>query len=188
MDLAKAAHGFPSGGFVIYGAPVNGSMSSGSSMQGSGGRGVGLVLVMVTLLLLVVEFLLGMWVNLYVGCFPTSIMNVYNSTQCSPSSALSAHVGVGVLLVLVSLALVVWAARRHRPHLLAFAGVGFVAILVAAFAGDEFLSTGTPAYAFLMAVAFLAAFGAYIRAAGALSRHGRMGGPGAWSTTSAPPV
>lgn len=181
--------GCPCGVPVIYAPKLNSDVSSSSSMQGPGGRGVGLALVMLTLLLLAVQYVVGMWINLYARCLPTSIQNVYNSTQCTPNIEVGAHVDLGLVLGLLSLALVVWAARRHRPHLLAAAGAGFVFILVAAFAGEEFLATGNAAYSLLMAVAFLAAFGAYLRAAAALSRHSRMGGPGSWgaSGASSPP-
>lgn len=162
-------------------------------MHGSG-RGVGLGLVMLTLLLLVIQYIDGMWVNLSATCLPTSIQNVYNTTQCPANSYLGIHVDLGIILGLVALALVVWAARRHRPHLLAAAGAGFVFIVIAAFAGYEFLSsvsdpTNASHYSLLMAIAFPLAFGAYLRAAMLLSRHNRMGGPGNWgSSMGAPPA
>lgn len=152
-----------------------------------GGRGIGLALSGLALLLVVVEFLLGMWVNLY-DTLPPSLRAAFESPYVTQDQALVAHIVVGVLLGVVAVALVAWAALRHRPRLLGVGVGGLLGVLIAAGGGSEFLSTGDPIYSFLMALGFLMAMGAYFRGVHSLTRPPR-GAPGGWATMGgAPPA
>ena len=154
-------------------------------MGGRGGRGGGIAIAGLGMLLTVVEFLLGMWSNLYERLLPSSITSAFSNPYLSIDRALAAHVAVGVLLGLLALGLALWGALRHRPRVL-FAGLGaLVGILVAAGSGELFLSKGDPIYSFLMALGFLIAFGSFSGALTVLRRHGRWA-PGVWSPMGGP--
>lgn len=129
----------------------------------------GLALIGLTSLLLTVEFLLGIYVNLYDSRLPSSLQNAFQGGL--PTTAIGAHVVVGVLLGLFALLTLVWAVFRHRPHVAVWAVVGLLGVLVGAVAGDEFLVTQQASWSFVMALGFLLSFVAYTRAAGVLARH-----------------
>ncbi|HZY92627.1 MAG TPA: hypothetical protein VFG07_07675 [Thermoplasmata archaeon] len=143
-------------------------------------RGGGIALAGLGLLLTAIEFLFGVWASLYDTQLPASLRGVFDSPYVTTDLALVTHVVLGVLLGVVALGLLAWAAVHHRPRVL-FSGVGaLLGILIGAGGGDLFLSTGNPIYSFLMAVGFLMAFGSFYGALSALRRHGRWA-PGAWT-------
>ena len=135
-----------------------------------GGRGVGRALSGLAVGLVTVEFLLGMWTNLYDRVLPGSMADVFRSPYLSNDRALALHVVVGVLLGLVALALPIWGWIRHRPGVVGVGIGGLVGVALGAVAGSQFLETGDPIYSFLMALGFLIAMGAYLRGVHALSR------------------
>lgn len=156
-------------------------------MMGRRGRGVGLLLAGLGILTTVVEFLLGLWANLYDRVLPGSLRSVFDNPYLSNDKALAAHVVVGLLLGLIALALVAWAAVRRRPRVM-FSGVGaLVGVLVAAIGGEFLLTSGDPIYSFLMGIGFLMAIGSFYGAVSALRRHGRWA-PGAWTPGGSPPA
>ena len=139
---------------------------------GSGGW-AGYALIGFTTLLLTIEFLLGMWVNLYYTSLPSSISSALQNGSSMP--ALATHVGLGVLLGVFAIAVIAWAVTRHRPRVAMWGFAGLLGVLLGAIGGEEFLvNPGSPIYSFLMALGFLVAFAAYVRAASVLARHHTM--------------
>lgn len=155
-----------------------------SSMMGRprpGGVGAGRALVALLIFTTTIEFLLGMGVNLYTTCLPDGPMHLFSSNPCAASSGqsiLEAHVVVGVILGLLALGLLAWAARRRIPRFMGPAFGGFLGVVIAALGGYEYLAINpNPAdYSFLMALGFLLAFGAYMSAAFVLRDYARTGG------------
>lgn len=149
-----------------------------------GGVWAGFALLGITSLLLALEFLLGMYVNLYDASLPNSIEHVFGSGLAM--SALAAHVTLGILLGVFALLTLLWAVMRRRLHVAAWAMIGLLGVLLAAVGGDLFLMNQQPAWSFTMALGFLISFGAYTRAAGVLARH-RMVMPPMASVAPMPP-
>jgi len=96
------------------------------------------------LALLFVQFLLGMYLNLFVA-------------HPKGAGVTSAHVAVGVAIFLANLfALVTFARiRPRRPGLCALATLGSLSTALACVAGFRFLDTGQNGWSYTMAVGFL---------------------------------
>ncbi|MGC2288794.1 MAG: hypothetical protein WA688_02930 [Thermoplasmata archaeon] len=111
-------------------------------------------LVGITLVLLVVQYLLGLWTN------------AYAPAMFSPSNhsfaALGFHVLVGYVVGVVALALLIVAAFSRNPRYAIQSFVVLVAIALAGVFGMLFVSStpNNPAYSFGMGFMFLVAFGA----------------------------
>jgi hypothetical protein len=109
-----------------------------------------------------IQFLLGMWLNLF-GSFPTGAGNVGTALTDAADPVLIAHIVFGILLIAggVAIVLLAWmdALRTIRWYALA----GLASNLVAALAGSEFVYSGysSNAASFLMAAGFAAAVTAY---------------------------
>ena len=153
---------------------------SGSDRRG---RGTGLALGGFALLLTTIEFLFGLWANLYEQDLPPSMQDVFTSPYLSIDRALVGHVLVGLLLGITALGLVVWAAMRRRRHVLFSAVGGLLGVLIAAIGGAEFIAKGDPIYSFLMGLGFLLATGAYFRVMQVLRRPSRVLPPG-WTPSA----
>lgn len=114
------------------------------------------------LMLTAVQFLLGIWVSLY-GALPTT-GNVARVVEYSGDPALSAHLALAVVLVLVAFVLAVGAFSRSAPPRLRWPALGgLLSLLVAYEAGFEFLLSRFQDndYSFVMAVGFIAAIAFY---------------------------
>jgi len=127
-----------------------------------------------TLVVLLVQFLVGMAVNLYVT-IPTRhpgagsgpyLSGALASVLWSFSSGLPlliVHVAIGAVLLLSGIELVVHAARsRHGPALVWLAAGGLVAILFAGFNGASFLKYDQNISSMLMSVGFAGAVACYL--------------------------
>jgi hypothetical protein len=108
-----------------------------------------------TLLLLVVQYLLGLWTSVYA---PSSF-----TTNVS-SDALGFHYLVGYALFLGSLAVLVCAATTRAPRLVGPSVVLLVSIVLAGVFGRMFVSStpNNPLYSFGMGLMFLIALGSAI--------------------------
>ncbi|MCI4317369.1 MAG: hypothetical protein L3J96_02425 [Thermoplasmata archaeon] len=106
-----------------------------------------------TMLLLVVQYLLGLWTNLY---GPTA----YTSNTSFP--ALDAHYNVGFALFFTALILLVLTGLSRELRLVVPAVVGLVAIILAGVYGMMYVGStpNAPIDSFLMGLMFLVAFGA----------------------------
>jgi hypothetical protein len=106
-----------------------------------------------TLVMLIVQFALGVGVNLYVS-LPTAGSGGRKISQAfSNGPALALHVVLGLLLILAAIGLLVQAIiARHGP-VIAASAVGLLAIAAAAMQGFSFVHKSTNAASMGMAVA-----------------------------------
>ena len=123
---------------------------------------------------LVVQFLAGMWVNLYVTIpdahpgskpseyFAGSAQSVAWAITGSGLPALVFHAAWGLLLVLGSASLAVQARRLHRRSLTVAAVLGFLLVLGAGFNGASFLDFGEDFSSMVMATLFALALPCYV--------------------------
>jgi hypothetical protein len=130
----------------------------------------------VTGAVLLVQFLLGMHVNLYVKTVPVKghasggmmsggmmgggFMKAM-SRAMSGSSTLMLHMMMGWLLVILAVATLLAALLVRHKEAIALSALGFVAIVVAGYGGLQFMISGRDGYSYLMATGFIVAMGAY---------------------------
>jgi hypothetical protein len=126
------------------------------------------------LLGLVVQFLAGMWVNLFVDIpdqhpgakpdeyFSGSFQSVVWAITHSGLPALVFHAVLGLLLVLGSASLAIQAWRLHRRSLRAAGVLGFLLVLGAGFNGASFLDFGEDFSSMIMATLFALALVCYV--------------------------
>ena len=125
---------------------------------------------------LLVQFLLGMHVNLYVKTVPVGgrgsdgmmgggmmgggFMKAM-SRAMSGSSTLMLHMMLGWLLVILAIAALIAALLLRRREAIALSSVGLVGIVVAGYGGLQFMISGHDGYSYLMATGFIVAMGSY---------------------------
>jgi hypothetical protein len=130
---------------------------------------------LIALLMLVGQFLLGMWVNLFVtppskhpgvnaGNYFVGVVQVERWALLHSEAVLRAHVILGVLLGLGALGTLVQATRTHRRALVVWSVVGALAVLAAGFNGASFLNYGHDFSSMIMAAGFALAVVAYAAA------------------------
>lgn len=116
-------------------------------------------------LLLLVEYGLGVWVNLY-GKLPATdrgagLASGFARALTDGPVGLSIHAALGVVLLGSAIGVLVRSLRLRRPGLTAAAAVGLVAVLAAGLSGSSFVGRGTNGPSMSMAVAAGVAIGAY---------------------------
>ncbi len=103
---------------------------------------------------LAIQFLLGMYINLYVE-FPTS----------GPAAAWSfawhnwpvaVHIILGTIILLSSISTLVRAIRLKNRHWIKFIGLGVAAMLLSVLGGEGFITTHNELASYLMSFGFLA--------------------------------
>jgi hypothetical protein len=103
--------------------------------------------------LLVIQFLLGMYINLYVE-FPKS----------GPADAWSfawhtwpvaAHIILGTLILLATIANLIMSIRRKNRHMIIAVSIGTAAMLLAVTGGERFVTTQNELASYLMSLGFL---------------------------------
>ena len=118
-------------------------------------------LVSLELVLLAVQFVLGMFVDLYVT-FPSPVFGMYGLMQLmfQPGmGAVMAHMMTGMVLGALTLLTFAAAALSRNTLLIATTGGTFAAVVAAGISGMEFLFSGqNNAYSYGMSLGFLAAF------------------------------
>jgi hypothetical protein len=129
-------------------------------------------LAFVGLLLLVVEFLFGTLVNLFVS-IPTPLSGKTPSTSGGVLYGLAwslgqtsmplllLHVVLGLLLVLISLALVVLALIARQGLWVAVSLLAAAGMVIATLSGASFVESGVAASSLVMSIGFLLALIAY---------------------------
>lgn len=111
---------------------------------------------------LAVQFLLGIWVSLFVTFPETTDPNQQWKFGLAQVSVLL-HLVIGTFLVLGSLVLLIQLTRSKADRFLRVAsGVGFGAIVLAWASGERFVSTQKDGFSFAMAGFFLISAAAYI--------------------------
>jgi hypothetical protein len=115
------------------------------------------------LIMLIVQFVLGMIYNLY-GTAPTSTKSI--GLFSSPDLAL--HVVLGILLFLAAVGQLVQAIRARHSLSLWLSAVGLLSIIGAGFAGLGFTGSGANGASLGMSLAFAVALACYVVLAFAL--------------------
>ena len=123
---------------------------------------------------LIVQFLAGMWVNLFVSIpdahpgarpdeyFSGSVQSVAWAITQSGLPALVFHAVLGLLLVGGGASLIVQVRPLHRRSLTAAAVLGFLLVLGAGFNGASFLDFGENVSSMIMATLFALALACYV--------------------------
>jgi hypothetical protein len=104
------------------------------------------------LVLLVVEYGIGMYVNLYVTVPSSDRGHSVGSAIAAGPATLSTHAVVGLLLGLGAVGVLVQAVMVRRPVAIGASAAGLFAIAVAAAAGASYTSTGRPVESMAMSV------------------------------------
>lgn len=118
-----------------------------------------------TVVMLLVQFVLGMWVNLY-GQLPASDAGANPATGIGRAISdgpvgLSIHAVLGLLLIASAIAALIRAIRVREAVLITAAAVGLAAMVTAALSGARFVGHGDNGSSISMAVAAAVAIGAY---------------------------
>jgi hypothetical protein len=112
------------------------------------------------LVALTVEYLLGIAVNLYIT-FPNTKNQMLLWQFASKQVPLAMHMLVGILMVVGSLVLVILSLKLKDRSWVVCSVIGFIAIVLAALTGSQFIPTQENGYSFAMAACFIIAFLAY---------------------------
>lgn len=107
--------------------------------------------------LFILQFLLGMFANLFVTFSTSADPNPIAVVFTDGSPALMLHVLIAVVLFILALQVLVSAAFIHRRPVVAIASAGFASTALAFFTGIAFVYTGytNNTLSYLMAVGFL---------------------------------
>src|SRR5258708_582740 len=92
--------------------------------------------------MLVVQFALGIYVNLYVTVPRADHGHGFGQAIANGPAGLTAHIGLGLLLILAALGFLVQAILARQPALIAAAVLGLLAMVGAAAAGSSFTGSG----------------------------------------------
>jgi hypothetical protein len=104
---------------------------------------------------LVIQFLLGMYINLYVE-FPSS--GPADAWKFAWSSVpVAAHIILGTLGLLATIIMLVRSIILKNRHWMTVAGICVAAMLLAVLGGEFFITTLKEVASFIMAIGFLAA-------------------------------
>ena len=107
--------------------------------------------------MLVVQFALGMYVNLYVTVPSADHGSGFGQAIANGPAGLTLHIVLGLLLILAALGFGVQAILARRPALIAAAVLALLAMIGAAASGSSFTGSGKDGAS--MAMAVLAAVG-----------------------------
>jgi hypothetical protein len=110
-----------------------------------------------TVVMLIIQFILGVIYNLY-GTAPTSTKSI--GLFSSPDLAL--HVILGILLVIAALGQLIRAIGVRHQLSIWMSAVGLLAILAAGFAGLGFTGSGAAGASLGMSLAFAVALACYV--------------------------
>src|SRR5512135_2672883 len=113
------------------------------------------------LIMLIVQFALGIGVNLYVTLPPARTPGRGGDQSFSNGPLLAAHAVVGLLLVITAIYLLVRAIIARHVTLIVTSVAGLAAIITAAFYGAGFASKVTDADSLGMAMATAVALASY---------------------------
>jgi len=125
------------------------------------------------LILLAVQFALGIGVNLYVTL--PAAGHPGHASWFGNGALLALHATLGMLLILGAIFVLVRAIMARNATLIITSAAGLVAILLAAFFGSGFTDKLTDGYSLGMAIAFAVALACY--AIGLYATSTRRSGP-----------
>jgi hypothetical protein len=104
------------------------------------------------LVLVVAEYLIGMYVNLFVTIPRADHGHSVGSAIANGPAILAAHAVIGLLLGLAALGVLVQAIVARHPGTIAASAAGLFALAFASAAGASFTSSGHPADSMAMSV------------------------------------
>lgn len=108
-----------------------------------------------TLVTLVLEYGLGIGVNLFVNVPDADkgvgVGKAFGKAMSGPAG-LAAHAGVGLLLLIAALSVLVRGLLAHRPAVAVLSVLGFLSVVGAAFSGASFVNDGRNSSSMTMAV------------------------------------
>jgi hypothetical protein len=107
--------------------------------------------------MLVVQFALGIYVNLYVTVPSADHGHGFGQAIANGPAGLTLHIVLGLLLILAAIGFLVQAILARQPALIAAAVLGLLAMIGAAASGSAFTGSGRDGAS--MAMAALAAVG-----------------------------
>ena len=125
------------------------------------------------LIVLIIQFALGIGVNLYVTL--PNAGDPGHGSWFSNGPLLAMHAALGMFLILAAIFVLVRAIIARNATLIVTSAAGLVAIVLAAFFGSGFTKNLTNGYSLGMAVAFAVALACYI--IGLYAASTRHGGP-----------
>ena len=118
------------------------------------------MLIMIQFTLLLIEFIIGMAVNLYIS-IPEPIKGSF--FMSSGAMPLLAHIVLGALVAMLGVLIFFLALMQGNRRDIIFTAFAFIFVVAAAISGLVFLFDGqNPAFSLLMAVSFIFAFSAYL--------------------------
>jgi hypothetical protein len=117
-----------------------------------------------SLVMLIVQFGLGVGINLYVSLPTTGSGGRKVSQAFTNGPALALHVVLGLLLIVAAIGLLVQAIRARHGWVITLAALGLIAIVGAAMQGFSFVHDSTNASSMGMAVATAVAMACYAAA------------------------
>jgi hypothetical protein len=138
---------------VPTGTTVPGTARAPSARRLSGMRRAGFA----AFVMLVVQFALGSYVNLYVTVPAADHGHGFGQAIANGPIGLTLHIVLGLLLILAALGFLVQAILARRPALIVAAVLGLLAMVGAAASGSSFTGSGRDGAS--MAMAALAALG-----------------------------
>src|ERR1700694_5059184 len=94
----------------------------------------------VLLILLTVQYVLGMAANLFVQ-FPNHVTEGQLWEFAWSQTSIAAHIIVGSLLILGALALIIRAIRAKNREWVRWSSIGFLTLLIAGLSGSRFIPT-----------------------------------------------
>jgi hypothetical protein len=104
------------------------------------------------LVLLLIQYGIGIGVNLYVTVPAADQGHTISSAISNGPAALTVHVVLGLLLILAAVALVVLAIAARRPGVIAASVIGLLALAGAAEQGAAFVDKGHASASMTMAI------------------------------------
>ena len=111
------------------------------------------------LILLIVQFALGIGVNLYVTL--PAAGRPGHASWFGNGALLALHAALGMFLILAAIFVLIRAVMARNVTFIVTSAAGLVAILLAAFFGSGFTDKLTDGYSFGMAITFAAALACY---------------------------
>ncbi len=118
--------------------------------------------------LLFLQFLMGMWANLFAsfpspGPSPGQGFGVVSLIMSSRMSVLMVHAVTGLVILALSIAAVALTRGQKQKNLVLFGMLGLVSVLVAVYSGYYFVYSGytSGVYSFVMAAGFICAIMCY---------------------------
>ena len=108
--------------------------------------------IFVIIILLVLQFLLGIYINLYVSFPPISELHLHFPANYI---IVMIHMMLGFLILIASFILMLLAIRINDIKMIISGALGFVFVIVAGLSGFIFLFNEYNIYSFLMAFSFI---------------------------------